>query len=145
MDAILLSSSRNCNIFTHPDTYPGANCEEAISPGFRPAAAAMAAILALVGSWPCRAADRLGAATITCPVPSVLASEDGAWVTVVMDSRAADMSAEDTCSVLGVGLREGEEAAVVTAGTVEITDAVLEAEPMVVPGKRGQCSEFTRV
>lgn len=48
-------------------TYPGANWEEAISPGFRPAAAAIAAKLALVGSWaaPCRAADSPGAATIT--------------------------------------------------------------------------------
>lgn len=29
---------------------PGANCEDAMSPGLRPAAAAMAAMLALVGS-----------------------------------------------------------------------------------------------
>lgn len=48
-------------------TYPGANWEEAISPGLSPAAAAIAAKLALVGNWaaPCRAADNPGAATIT--------------------------------------------------------------------------------
>ena len=75
-------------IYAHTATYPGVNCEEAMRPGLRPAAAAMAAMLALVGSWaaPCSAADKLGAATITCPVPSVLAREDGAWVTVGVDS-----------------------------------------------------------
>lgn len=49
------------------NTNPGANWEEAISPGLSPAAAAMAAKLALLGNWvaPCSAADRPGAATIT--------------------------------------------------------------------------------
>lgn len=47
---------------------PEVNWEEAISPGFSPAAAAaIAAKLALVGNWaaPCSAADNPGAATIT--------------------------------------------------------------------------------
>lgn len=47
---------------------PGANCGDAISPGFSPAAAAaMAAKLALVGNWAelCSAADSPGDATIT--------------------------------------------------------------------------------
>lgn len=59
---------------------PGVNCEDAMSPGLRPAAAAIAAMLALVGSWeaPCRAAERLEADTITCPVPKVDAKEEGA-------------------------------------------------------------------
>lgn len=64
------------------DTNPGANWEEAISPGLSPAAAAIAAKLALVGNWaPCRAADNPGAATITWPVPNVVAMDVGAWVT----------------------------------------------------------------
>lgn len=69
-------------------TYPGVNCEDAIRPGLRPAAAAMAAMLALVGSCaaPCRAADRLEAVTITWPVPSVFTGVVGAWVTVLADS-----------------------------------------------------------
>lgn len=48
-------------------THPGANWEEAINPGLSPAAAAIAAKLALVGNWaaPCRAADNPGPATIT--------------------------------------------------------------------------------
>lgn len=45
---------------------PGANWDEAISPGLSPAAAAIAAKLALVGNWaPCSAADSPGDATIT--------------------------------------------------------------------------------
>lgn len=57
-------------------------------PGLRPAAAAMAAMLALVGSCaaPCSAADRLEAATITWPGPSVLTGVVGAWVTVLAGS-----------------------------------------------------------
>lgn len=65
---------------------PGANWEEAISPGLSPAAAAaIAAKLALVGNWAalCSAADSPGAATITWPVPKVVAMDDGAWVTMV--------------------------------------------------------------
>lgn len=66
------------------NTNPGANWEEAISPGFSPAAAAIAAKLALVGNWaaPCRAADNPGAATIKWPVPKVVAMDVGAWVTM---------------------------------------------------------------
>lgn len=61
-------------------TNPGANWEEAISPGLSPAAAAIAAKLALVGNW---AADNPGAATITWPVPKLVARDVGAWVTIV--------------------------------------------------------------
>lgn len=61
---------------------PGVNCEEAISPGLNPAAAAIAAKLALVGNCvaPCSAADSPGADTITCPASKEGHMEDGAWV-----------------------------------------------------------------
>lgn len=58
---------------------PGANCEDAIRPGLNPAAAAIAAKLALVDNWadPC-SADSPGAVTITCPVSREVAMEDTA-------------------------------------------------------------------
>lgn len=43
-------------------------------------------------------------------------------------------SEEDVCAAVGEGLSEGEDAAVVITGAVEMTDAVLVvAEPIVVP------------
>lgn len=108
----------------------------------RPAAAAMAAMLALVGSCaaPCRAADRLEAATITCPVPSVFTDVVDAWLTVFGSSCVTTDSVDKACGTLGEGLSEGDEVAVVTAGTVEMADAVLVvAEPTVVPEIR-RCS-----
>lgn len=50
-----------------PNTNPGVNWDEAINPGLSPAAAAIAAKLALVGNWAalCNAADSPGDATIT--------------------------------------------------------------------------------
>ncbi len=132
-------------------TYPWVNCEDAMSPGLRPAAAAMAARLALVGSWvaPWKAAERLGAATITCPVPRVAAREDGAWLTAVTISWAEVCSEEGVCAAVGDGLSEGEDAAVVIKGAVEMTEAVLVvAEPIVVPeGRKGSfkdCEENKR-
>lgn len=64
---------------------PGANCEDAIRPGLNPAAAAMAAKLALVDNWvePC-SADNPGAVTITCPVSKELGKEDTACVVAVV-------------------------------------------------------------
>lgn len=62
--------------------YPGLNCEaEAMSPAVL--SPAMVARLALVGSWPCRAADSPD--TITWPELRAEASEDtgvgAAWLT----------------------------------------------------------------
>lgn len=86
----------------------------------------MAAKLALVGSWAlCSAADRPGAATITWPVPSVVAMDEGAWVTMVWVGTPALLSALDDSMEAGDGLRaEGELVAVVTMGAAEMTDAV---------------------
>lgn len=65
------------------ETNPGVNWDDAISPGVSPAAAAMAAKLALVGSWaaPSCAVVRPGAATITWPVAKDVAMDVGACVT----------------------------------------------------------------
>lgn len=42
---------------------------------------------------------------------------------------------------MGEGLSDGEDAAVVTTGAVEMTDAVLVvAEPIVVPGGNGNAT-----
>lgn len=124
---------------SHKTSYPGVNCEEAMRPGLRPTAAAMAAMLALVGSCaaPCSAADKLDAATITCPVPSVFTSVAGAWVMVFADSWVTNDSANIACGALGEGLSEGDGVAVVTVGTVAMVDAVLAvAEPTVEPEER---------
>lgn len=63
---------------------PGANCEDAIRPGLNPAAAAMAAKLALVDNCvdPC-SADSPGAVTMTCPVSREVAKEDAAFVAAI--------------------------------------------------------------
>lgn len=126
------------NRSSNKTTYPGLNCDEAMRPGLRPAAAAMAAMLALVGSCaaPCSAADRLEAATITWPVPSVFTGVVCAWVTALAGSWVTE-SADTDCGAPGEGLSEGDEFAVVTVGTVEMVDAVLVAnEPTVVPGRK---------
>lgn len=116
-------------------TYPGANWEEAISPGLSPAAAAIAAKLALLGNWaaPCRAADNPGAATITWPVPTVVAIEVEAGVTLVCAFVTALLSAILAWLMVGDGLKDGELFAVVTIDAVEITDAVF-VGPTVAPG-----------
>lgn len=112
------------------NTNPGVNCEEAINPGVSPAAAAIAAKLALVGSWaPCSAAESPGAATITWPVPKVVAMDDGAWVTMVCACEPTLLSVVVFWTDVGVGLNDGE---LVAVGVVEMTDAVLVA-PTVVP------------
>lgn len=107
-------------------TNPGANCEDAISPGLSPAAAAMAAKLALVGNCaaPCSAADSPGDATITWPVPKVVAKDEGAWVTMVCACMPALLSVVVAWLVVGDTLKDGELVAVVITGAVEMTDAV---------------------
>lgn len=113
-------------------------------PGPSPAAAAaMAASPALVGSWaaPCRAAERPDAVTITCPVPSVDAREEGACVSVFVSW--APPTSVAACTV-GEGLKEEGVIAEVAMGAVEITDAVfVVAAPGVVPGAAGKCWRVT--
>lgn len=76
-------------------TNPGANWGDVIKLELSPAAAAaMAAKLELVDSWaaPCSAAERLGDATITWPVPKDVATDVGACVTIAC--RPALLSAD---------------------------------------------------
>ena len=120
--------------------HPGANWEEAISPGLSPAAAAIAAKLALVGSWAafCNAADSPGEATITWPVPKVVARDVGACVNIVCSRVPALLTSADVDrAVVRDGLKEGELAAVII-GAVEMTDAVF-VTPTDVPSERRQC------
>lgn len=62
----------------------------------RPAAAAMAAKLALVGIWaaPWRAADSPEAVTITCPVPKVEGTGVAACVMMVWDETTGLLSVD---------------------------------------------------
>lgn len=116
--------------------YPAANCEGAIRPGLRPAAAAMAARLALAGNWaaPCRAAAAAvcnpDAVTITWLVPR---GEDKVEVVcVVLVSLALDASAVEA-EADGEGLNDGEVTAEEAGGAVEMTVAVLLDVLSVVP------------
>lgn len=113
------------------NTNPDVNCEDAINPGLSPAAAAaIAAKLALVGNWaPCSAADSPEAATITWPVPKLVAMDVGAWVKIVCVWEPGLLSVVVDWTVVGDGLNDGE---LVAVGAVEMTDAVFEA-PTVVP------------
>lgn len=115
---------------------PAANCEGAIRPGLSPAAAAMAARLALAGS--CAAPWRAAAAavcnpdavTITWLVPR---GEDRVEVVcVVLVSLAPDAS-EAEAEADGEGLSEGDVTAEEAGGAVEITVAVLLEVLSVVP------------
>ena len=119
--------------------YPAANCEGAIRPGLSPAAAAMAARLALAGS--CAAPWRAAAAavcnpdavTITWLVPR---GEDRVEVVcVVLVSLAPDAS-EAEAEADGEGLSEGDVTAEEAGGAVEITVAVLLEVLSVVPAER---------
>lgn len=116
-------------------SYPAANCEDAIKPGFSPAAAAMAARLAFAGSCaaPCNAAAAAvcnpDAVTITWLVP--IGEDKGAEVVcVVLVSLALDASEAEA---EGEGLREGDVTAEEAGGAVEITVAVLLEVVSVVP------------
>lgn len=118
------------------DTYPAANCEDAIKPGFSPAAAAMAARLAFAGNcaapWSAAAAVcNPEAVTITWLVP--IAEDMGVEVVcVVLVSLALDAS-EVEAEAEGEGLREGDVTAEEAGGAVEITVAVLLGMVSVVP------------
>lgn len=122
-------------------TYPAANCEDAIKPGFSPAAAAIAARLAFAGNCaaPCSAAAAAAvcnpeAVTITWLVP--IAEDMGVEVVcVVLVSLALDAS-EVEAEAEGEGLREGEVTAEEAGGAVEITVAVLLGMVSVVPEMR---------
>lgn len=115
---------------------PAANCEGAIRPGLRPAAAAMAARLALAGN--CAAPWRAAAAavcnpdavTITWLVPR---GEDKVEVVcVVLVSLALEASVVEA-EADGEGLSEGDVTAEEAGGAVEITVAVLLEVLSVVP------------
>lgn len=140
-----MANERGTEYVENSNTNPGANWEEAISPGFSPAAAAMAAKLALLGSWvaPCRAADRLGAATITWPVPSVVAIDTGAWLTTGRQWLPTLLSVVVGWMAVGDGLKDGELVAVVTMGVVEMTDAVF-VDPTVEPCKENRGQHFSK-
>lgn len=119
------------------DTHPAANWEDAIKPGFNPAAAAIAARLAFAGNCaaPCSAAAaavcRPEAVTITWLVPSaeVRGVEVVCVVVVSLALDASDVEAEAE----GEGLREGDVTAEEAGGAVEITVAVLLGMVSVVP------------
>lgn len=121
-------------------------------PGLSPAAAAMAARLALVGS--CAAPGRVAAVavcspaavTVTWPVPRAEGRGVEA-VCVVLVSPAALEASEAEAEAEGEGLRQGGVTAGAAAGAVEITvaAAVLLAEASVVPAERarsGPCGPF---
>lgn len=112
---------------------PWVNCEDAISAGLSPAAAAIAAKLALGSeAAPCSAAESPGAATITWPVPKLVAMDEGAWVTMVWACVPALLSVVVEWLLVWDVLKDGELVAVETTGAVEMTDAVFVA-PTVVP------------
>lgn len=115
-------------------TNPEANWGDVIKLELSPAAAAAtAAKLGLVDSWaaPCSAAERLGAATITWPVPKLVATDVGACETIAC--RLALLSVDVDWKVVVDGLTEGELLDVAFTGAVEMTEAVF-VPPTVVPG-----------
>lgn len=116
-------------------------------PGLRPAAAAMAARLALAGSGaaPWRAAAAAvcspDAVTITWLVPRGEDNVEAVWVVLV--SLALDAS-EVEAEADGEGLSDGEAAAAAAGGAVEMTVAVLLGALSELPAGRGRQREPPR-
>lgn len=115
---------------------PAANCEDAINPGLRPAAAAMAAKL-LAGNCaaPCSAVAAAGwiPDVVTTTWPELMAEVMGVGaVWVVPVSLALDASVTPA-EAEGEGLRDGDVRTEDTGGAVDITVAVLAVGVPVVP------------